>query len=100
MLYPKSKKTSKARLLVTLLYVGTEVSPKFEHKTNLVIFLFLFCSKFAEIECLYLNLVVGGVLMTGQDGDVALLQPVVHHEVVVPDADGPQGLQQGSGWEI
>ena len=59
--------------------------------------LFFFCSKFEEIECLYLNLVVGGVLVTCQDGDVALLEPVVHHEVVVPDADGPQGLPQGGG---
>ena len=64
--------------------------------TNLVTSNF-FCSKFAEIECLYLNLVVGGVLVTCQDGDVALLEPVVHHEVVVPDADGPQGLPQGGG---
>ena len=43
---------------------------------------------------------MGGVLVTRQDGDVAMLQSVVHHEVVVLDADGPQGLQQGSGWEI
>ena len=34
--------------------------------------------------------------MAGQDGDVALLKPVVHHEVVVADADGPQGLPRNS----
>ena len=31
----------------------------------------------------------------GQDGDVAQLKPIVHHEVVVADADGADGLQGG-----
>ena len=31
----------------------------------------------------------------GEDADVALLEALVHHELVVPDADAAQGLQGG-----
>ena len=38
-----------------------------------------------------------GVLLDrgGEDGDVALLEALVHHELVVPDADATEGLQGG-----